>query len=41
MDKDNFDMNTFSRNNFTYSVMLLLWLHCTGFSVIVVNSATL
>ena len=38
MDKDNFDMTIFCRNNFTYSFMLLLCLHCTGFSLVVVNS---
>ena len=38
MDKDNFDMTTFCRNNFTYSFMLVLCLHCTGFSLFVVNS---
>ena len=38
MDKDNFDMNTFFRNNFTYSFMLVLCLHCTGFSLVVLNS---
>ena len=38
MDKDNFDMNTFCRNNFTYSFMLVLCLHCTGFSLVVLNS---
>ena len=37
MDKDNFDMTTFYRNNFTYSFMLVLCLHCTGFSLVVVN----
>ena len=39
MDKDNFDMTTFYRNNFTCSFMLLLCLHCTGFSLVVVNSS--
>ena len=38
MDKDNFDMSTFCRNNFTYSFMVVLCLHCTGFSLVVVNS---
>ena len=38
MDKDNFDMTTFCRNNFTYSFMLVLCLRCTGFSLVVVNS---
>ena len=38
MDKYNFDMTTFCRNNFTYSFMLVLCLHCTGFSLGVVNS---
>ena len=40
MDKDNFDMTTFYRNNFTYSFMLVLCLHCTGFSLVVVNSGS-
>ena len=31
-------MTTFCRNNFTYSFMLVLCLHCTGFSIVVVNS---
>ena len=39
MDKDNFDMTTFCRNNFTYSFMLILCLRCTGFSLVVVNSS--
>ena len=38
MDKGNFDMTTFFRNNFTYSFMLVLCLRCTGFSLVVVNS---
>ena len=38
MNKDNFDMTTFCRNNFTYSFMLVLCLRCTGFSLGVVNS---
>ena len=38
MDKDNFDMTTFCRNNFTYSFLLVLCLRCTGFSLVVVNS---
>ena len=38
MDKDNIDMTTFFRNNFTYSFMLALCLRCTGFSLVVVNS---
>ena len=38
MDKDNFDMTTFFRNNFTYLFMLVLCLRCTGFSLVVVNS---
>ena len=38
MDKDNFDMTIFCRNNFTYSFMLLLCLHCTGFSLFVVKN---
>ena len=38
MDKDNFDMTTFCTNNFTYLFMLVLCLHCTGFSLVVVNS---
>ena len=38
MDKDNFNMTTFFRNNFTYSFMLVLCLRCTGFSLVVVNS---
>ena len=39
MDKDNFNMTTFFRNNFTYSFMLVLCLRCTGFSLVVVNSS--
>ena len=38
MDKDNFDMTTFCRNNFTCSFMLVLHLRCTGFSLFVVKS---
>ena len=38
MDKYNFDMTTFCRNNFTYLFMLVLCLLCTGFSLVVVNS---
>ena len=38
MDKDNFDITTFCRNNFTYLFMLLLCLRCTGFSLVVLNS---
>ena len=38
MDKDNFDMTTFCRNNFNYLFMLVLCLHCTGFSLVVINS---
>lgn len=38
MDKDNFDMTTFGRNNFTYSFMVVVCLRCTGFSLVVVNS---
>ena len=38
MDKDNFDMITFCRNNFTYLFMLVLCLRCTGFSLFVVKS---
>ena len=38
MDKDNFDMTTFCRNNFTFSFIVVLFLHCTGFSLVVVNS---
>ena len=38
MHKDNFDMTTFCRNNFTYSFMLVMCLLCTGFSLVVVNS---
>ena len=38
MDKDNFDMTTFCRNNFNYLFMLVLCLHCTGFSLFVVKS---
>ena len=38
MDKDNFDMTTFCRNNFIYLLMLVLCLRCTGFSLVVVNS---
>ena len=37
MDKDNFNMTTFCRNNFTYSFMVVLCLRCTGFSLVVVN----
>ena len=40
MDKDNFDMTTFCRNNFTYFFMLVLCLRCTGFSLVVVNSGS-
>ena len=39
MDKDNFDMTTFCRNNFTYLFMLILCLRCTGFSLVVINSS--
>ena len=39
MDKDNFDMTTFCRNNYTYLFMLVLCLRCTGFSLVVVNSS--
>ena len=39
MDKDNSDMTTFCRNNFTYSFMLILCLRCTGFSLVVINSS--
>ena len=38
MDKDNFDMITFCRNSFTYSFMVVLCLHFTGFSLVVVKS---
>ena len=38
MDKDNFDITTFCRNNFTFSFMLILCLRCTGFSLVVVKS---
>ena len=38
MDKDKFDMTAFCRNNFTYSFIVVLSLHCTGFSLVVVNS---
>ena len=38
MDKDNFDMTTFCRNNFTYSFMVVRCLRCTGFSLVVINS---
>ena len=38
MDKDNFDMTTFCTNNFTYLFMLVLCLHCTGFSLFVVKN---
>ena len=31
-------MTTFCRNNFTYSFMLVLCLHCIHFSLVVVNS---
>ena len=34
MHKDNFDMTTFCRNNFTYSFMVVLCLRCTGFSLV-------
>ena len=33
-------MTTFCRNNFTYSFMLVLCLHYTGFSLVVVNSGS-
>ena len=39
MDKDNFDMTAFCRNNFTYSLMIVLCLCCTGFSLVVVNNS--
>ena len=39
MDKDNFDMTTFCRNNFIYLLMLVLCLRCTGFSLVLVNSS--
>ena len=39
MDKDNFDMTTFCRNNFTSLFMLVLCLCCTGFCLVVVNSS--
>ena len=39
MDKDNFDLTTFCRNNFTYSFMIVLCLHCTGSSLVVINSS--
>ena len=38
MDKHNFNMTIFCRNNFPYSFMLVLCLRCTGFSLDVVNS---
>ena len=38
MDKDNFNMTTFCRNNFTYSFIVVQCLRCTGFSLVVVNS---
>ena len=38
MDKDKFDTTAFCRNNFTYSFIVVLSLHCTGFSLVVVNS---
>ena len=38
MDKDNFHMTTFYRNNFIYSFMVARCLRCTGFSLVVVNS---
>ena len=38
MDKDNFDMTTFCRNNFNNSFMLVLCLRCTDFSLVVVSS---
>ena len=31
-------MTTCCRNNFTYSFIVVLSLHCTGFSLVVVNS---
>ena len=37
MDKDNFDMTTLFRNNFTYLFMLVLCLRSTGFSLVVVK----
>ena len=39
MDKDSFNMTTFCRNNFTYSFVVVLCLHCTGFSLVVVKSS--
>ena len=39
MDKDNINMTTFCRHNFTYSFMFVLCLRCTGFSLVVVNSS--
>ena len=38
MDKDNFYMTTFCRNNFTNSFMVVRCLRCTGFSLVVINS---
>ena len=38
MDKDNFYMTTFCRNNFTYSFMVVRCLRCTGFSLVVIIS---
>ena len=38
MDKDNFDMTTFCRNNFTYLFMLVLCLRCTVASLFVVKN---
>ena len=38
MDKHNFNMSIFCRNNFPYSFMLVLCLRCTGFSLFVVKS---
>ena len=41
MDNDNFDMTTFCRNNFTYSFMPVLCLHCTAFSLVVNSGSSL
>ena len=38
MDKDNLNMTTFCRHNFTYSFMVVRCLRCTGFSLVVINS---
>ena len=40
MDKHNFNMTIFCRNNFPYSFMLVLCLRCTGFSLVVVKGGS-